>query len=247
MRHLPHPPTSAPQLPPKMNGSKAPSAPPAEEITKEIRKLSFDDKQASNKENRQQVEQQQQQQQQVEQSSSAQSLPQEFVVKYLGRRDAGGLWGIKHTRLPVDEMVGRAKEMKAGETLPFLKLTVSEKGVTITEMPQNVNKDFHGGFYNIDVISYGVQDLVYTRVFAMIVVREESGNINTHHPFQCHAFVCDSRHNARRLTFALAQAFQQFSKEVKGTKAVKKPKKFAIDLRSPEEIEVDLKEADSEA
>ncbi|XP_045609926.1 low density lipoprotein receptor adapter protein 1 isoform X2 [Procambarus clarkii] len=221
-----------------MNGSKAPAATPGEEITKEIRKLSFEDKSTSNKESRQQ---------QLEQTSAALSLPQEFVVKYLGHRDAGGLWGIKHTRKPVDEMVAQAKEMKAGETLPFLKLTVSDKGVDITDMPQNVNKDFEGGFYNIDVISYGVQDLVYTRVFAMIVVREESGSIKTQHPFQCHAFVCDSRHNARKLTFALAQAFQQFSKEVKGNKSVKKPKKFAIDLRSPEEIEVDLKEADSEA
>lgn len=235
MRQLPHD-STVPQLPPKMNGSKAPAPPPADEITKEIRKLNFDDKPASNKETKQHQQDQ----------PSAVTLPQEFVVKYLGRRDAGGLWGIKHTRKPVDEMVAQAKEMKVGETLPFLKLTVSEKGVNIAEMPQNINKDFEGGFYNIDVISYGVQDLVYTRVFAMIVVKEEAASLKTHHPFQCHAFVCDSRHNARKLTFALAQAFQQFSKEVKG-KANKKPKKFAIDLRSPEEIEVDLKEADSEA
>lgn len=52
----------------------------------------------------------------------------------------------------MDEMVARAKEMKAGETLPFLKMTVSEKGVNVAEMPQNANKDFEAGFYNIDVI-----------------------------------------------------------------------------------------------
>ena len=28
------------------------------------------------------------------------------------------------------------------------------------------------------------------------------------HPFECLAFVCDSRQTARRLTFALANAFQ---------------------------------------
>ncbi|KAK4296111.1 hypothetical protein Pmani_031373 [Petrolisthes manimaculis] len=235
-----------PQLPPKMHGNKAPAPTPADEITKEIRKLSFDENNKDSKQHQQQQpRQQEQQQQQV--PTAALPLPQEFVVKYLGKRDAGGLWGIKHTRKPVDEMVARAKELKAGDTLPFLKMTVSEKGVNIAEMPQNVNKNFEGGFYNIDVISYGVQDLVYTRVFAMIVVKEEAASLKTHHPFQCHAFVCDSRHNARKLTFALAQAFQQFSKEVKGNKALKKPKKFAIDLRSPEEIEVDLKEADSEA
>ncbi|ROT75217.1 low density lipoprotein receptor adapter protein 1 isoform X1 [Penaeus vannamei] len=238
MRQLNHD-SAVPQLPPKMSMSKAPAPPPASEITKEMRKLSFEDKESRNNKD---VKQQPQEQ------PAALPLPQEFVVKYLGRRDAGGLWGIKHTRKPVDDMVARAKEMKPGETLPFLKMTVSEKGVNISEMPQNVNKNFEGGFYNIDVISYGVQDLVYTRVFAMIVVKEEAASIaKSQHPFQCHAFVCDSRHNARKLTFALAQAFQQFSKEVKANKSTRKPKKFAIDLRSPEEIEVDLKEADSEA
>ena len=30
-------------------------------------------------------------------------------MKYLGKRDARGLWGIKHTRKPVDEMVALAR------------------------------------------------------------------------------------------------------------------------------------------
>ena len=46
--------------------------------------------------------------------SSSSSVPnpacrQEFVVKYLGKREARGLWGIKHTRKPVDDMVGLAR------------------------------------------------------------------------------------------------------------------------------------------
>ena len=36
---------------------------------------------------------------------------------------------------------------------------------------RNVNPNYEGGLYPIDTISYGVQDLVYTRVFAMIVVK----------------------------------------------------------------------------
>lgn len=182
---------------------------------------------------------------QPQQDTAVISFPQVFEVKYLGRRDANGLWGIKYTRRPVDEMVSTAKELKVGETLPFLKLVVSEKGVNIAEMAQNINKNYEGGFYPIEVISYGVQDLVYTRVFAMIVVEEDTTSITTTHPFHCHAFVCDSRQSARYLTFALAQAFQQFSKQIKGM--AKKPKKFAIDLRQAEEKEADLKEMDSEA
>lgn len=139
--------------------------------------------------------------------------------------------------------------MKAGTPLPFLQLHVSEKGVKVSGAPQNLNKNFESGLYPIDSISYGVQDLVYTRVFAMIVVNDGSVEAAPApaHPFECYAFVCDSRHNARKLTFALANAFQEFSKTVKNTEK-KKPKKFAIDLRTPEEIKEDLQnELDSEA
>ncbi|KAB7504323.1 hypothetical protein Anas_04116 [Armadillidium nasatum] len=184
------------------------------------------------------------QQKENQNEASSKTLPQEFKVKYLGKKEATGLWGIRHTRRPVDEMVNEAKKMAKGKTLPLLNLLVSEKGVSITEMPENVNKNFVGGFHPIEVISYGVQDLVYTRVFAMIVVKEEAKTNPTIHPFHCHSFVCESRNSARKLTFALAEAFQQFSKKVKNNNALK-PKKFAIDLRTAEEIEADLK--DSEA
>ena len=32
-----------------------------------------------------------------------------FLVKSLGKAEAKGLWGIKHTRKPVDEMVTAAR------------------------------------------------------------------------------------------------------------------------------------------
>ncbi|XP_076055737.1 uncharacterized protein LOC143033939 isoform X2 [Oratosquilla oratoria] len=262
MRQLHHDTSTPPppHLPPKPNGAKTPAPPPGtapppsttgappssaeEDLTTDMQRLGVKEAPRNG-----------------EGGGGTVTLPQEFTVKYLGRRDAGGLWGIKHTRRPVDEMVLEAKGLKSGETLPFLRMLVTEKGVTISETANNINKNFEGGFYPIDVISYGVQDLVYTRVFAMIVVREDSSSSSSSsgngavrntsslaavHPFQCHAFVCDSRLNARMLTFALAQAFQLFSREVKNNKA-KKPKRFAIDLRSPEEIEADLKIEDSEA
>jgi hypothetical protein len=37
------------------------------------------------------------------------TFSQEFLVKYLGKKDARGLWGIKHTRKPVDDMVALAR------------------------------------------------------------------------------------------------------------------------------------------
>lgn len=92
--------------------------------------------------------------------------------------------------------------------------------------------------FAVDTISYGVQDLVYTRVFSMIVVRDEK--LKDGVPFICHAFVCESRSQARQVTYALAAAFQDYGKRVKeqqATEPTSPKKKFAIDLRTPEELE----------
>ncbi|CAH1403353.1 unnamed protein product [Nezara viridula] len=96
-------------------------------------------------------------------------------------------------------------------------------------------------------ISYGVQDLVYTRVFCMIIVRDVG---DTRNPFECHGFVCESRTSARRLTYCLATAFAEYSARVRGSGGhgtrVWDPPKFAVDLRTPEELRADIR-ADSEA
>lgn len=178
-------------------------------------------------------------------------LPITFKVKYLGSQYARGLWGIKHTRRPVDNLVSAAKSLPPNRILPFCNLTVSLDGVkmeTITSKQSSLTN------FTIDTISYGVQDLVYTRVFAMIVVKENY-NLKDENPFEVHAFVCDSRAMARRLTFALAASFQDYSKRVKEAEESnvgdpnRKPlrKKFAIDLRTPEEIQQDITEQETEA
>lgn len=72
----------------------------------------------------------------------------------------------------------------------------------------------------------------------MIVVRDEK--LKDGVPFICHAFVCDSRNQARRVTYALAAAFQDYGRRVKEEQTAEPTspkKKFAIDLRSPEELE----------
>ena len=182
---------------------------------------------------------------------SSSELPQIFQAKYLGSHDARGLWGIKHTRTPVDNMVAAAKSLPTGTTLPFIKLVVSEDGVAL--LPFGGKKTLNTGIskvYPIETISYGVQDLVYTRVFSMIVVRE-TDNFRRTSPFECHGFVCESKHHARQLTYALASAFQIYSQYVKSAQNKNEVrdntgKRFVIDLRSPEEIEADLN-LDSEA
>ena len=126
-------------------------------------------------------------------------------------KPARGLWGIKHTRKPVDDLVGLARGLGPGAPLPYLQLSVSHRGVVLTQHQTNTCPTPDTGLYPIDTISYGVQDLVYTRVFAMIIVRErrkDDKDKDDQNPFQCLSFVCDSRQTARRLTFALAAAFK---------------------------------------
>ncbi|XP_043486013.1 uncharacterized protein LOC122513626 [Polistes fuscatus] len=173
-------------------------------------------------------------------------LPQVFQVKYLGSHDARGLWGIKHTRQPVDNMVTSAKALPTNTMLPLIKLVVSQEGVALLPLDKRKQEANSSRMYAIENISYGVQDLVYTRVFSMIVVRE-TDNFRRVSPFECHGFVCESKHHARQLTYALATAFEIYSINVKiqdkanSENVVSNTKKrFAIDLRSPEEIEADL-------
>ncbi|XP_033336084.1 uncharacterized protein LOC117226144 [Megalopta genalis] len=178
-------------------------------------------------------------------------LPQVFQVKYLGSHDARGLWGIKHTRRPVDNMVAAAKALPTNTMLPLIKLVVSQDGVALLPLEKRKQEGNITRMYAIETISYGVQDLVYTRVFSMIVVRETE-NFRRVSPFECHGFVCESKHHARQLTYALATAFEIYSRTVKAQDKMAEmagntaKKRFAIDLRSPEEMEADLA-MDSEA
>lgn len=141
-----------------------------------------------------------------------------------------------------------AKNLPPNRTLPFCSLSVRTDGVSIETLPSSSTAASISTLkWSIDSISYGVQDLVYTRVFAMIVVKDES--VRNEHPFEVHAFVCDSRAMARRLTYALAASFQEYSRKVKeaeesnfnnnNSSTIDSPmkRKFAIDLRSPEELQ----------
>lgn len=171
-------------------------------------------------------------------------------MKYLGFRTTSQLWGIKYTRDPVDEMVGQAKLQLSSDSkpLPLLKLQVTNTGIHVSPMPQNQNPSCPNGRFAIESISYGVQDIKYTRVFAMIVVQDKKKVAHDANgaPFRCHAFVCDSRETAKKLTMELAKAFEVYSKEVKrdsgnaatgeSTKSAGKKKRFAIDLRPTDDI-----------
>lgn len=136
-----------------------------------------------------------------------------------------------------------AKNLPQNQSLPFCSLIVKTEGVEI----ETISSETTTVRWPIDCISYGVQDLVYTRVFAMIVVQDKPQQNESQ--FNVHAFVCDSRLMARQLTYALAASFQQYSRNVKeaeelnlksqNNRSIEFPLKgkFAIDLRTPEELQ----------
>ncbi|XP_014665426.1 PREDICTED: uncharacterized protein LOC106807569 [Priapulus caudatus] len=178
------------------------------------------------------------------------TLPQTFSVRYLGRRPTRGLWGIRHTRHPVESLIDASRGRGQEDALPALQLQVSKYGIHTSVVVGSDGVSVGDGDSDaiglrpIDTISYGVQDVKYSRVFAMIVVR---GDAFPDPDFECHAYVCESRQGARRLACALAFAFKEFGRECMRTES--RPRRFAIDLRSAEEIEKECssQEQDSEA
>ena len=86
------------------------------------------------------------------------------------------------------------------------------------------------GVMPIDFISYGVQDIKYWRVFTCIVVRELSARSRT---ATCHAFLCDSSHNGRKMALALGAAFNVYSSKLK---SAGKMHNFQVELRPPDQL-----------
>jgi hypothetical protein len=64
--------------------------------------------------------------------------------------------------------------------------------------------------------------------------------------------VCESRQAARSLTYCLAAAFQEYAEKVRSSRPIEeayRPRlpKYAVDLRTPEELAADYRSQDSEA
>lgn len=143
-------------------------------------------------------------------------LPQSFTVRFLGVHPATGIWGIKHTRKPVDNLVALAKTTDPDD-LSLLELEVTEPGVYLRQLstvrPSETAKEIELGKKPIERISYGVQDVMYPRVFAMISIKEKS--VIDDRPFDCYVFLCESRIQSRKLAYCLAKAFKVYGENIK--------------------------------
>ncbi|XP_064644381.1 uncharacterized protein LOC135498136 [Lineus longissimus] len=156
------------------------------------------------------------------------SLPQQFVTKYLGCLPTSGVQGLKHIRKPVDTLVRRVTESDKKKDLPLVQLTVWGKGVQATLHPKTTSRDFEPHVMPVEFISYAVQDTKYYKIFAFINVTEVTSNTQK---VECHAYVCDSAATARKLTLSVAKAFQLYAGKLGGGRF-----EFKVDLRTPDEI-----------
>ena len=152
------------------------------------------------------------------------SLPQLFLAKYLGHRPCEGLSGTGNTRGPVEDMLDTVGKLRTGEDLPLCVLQVSIKGIIVQEHKDNKGRKMHKELIPLEFISYGVQDVQFSRVFTFIVVRELSSKKKK---TECHAYICDRSATTRRLALSLALAFKEYANKLKG-----KPHKFKVELDS---------------
>lgn len=161
-------------------------------------------------------------------------LPQGFVCKYVGSKPCSGLWGVRHTRKPVDELVTELRGMGEGEDLPLVNVKVSMEGLKATMHIHNKSSRVlsDAGMLPLQFISYAVQDPRYTRIFVFILVREISSR---QRKTECHAYLCSTDIVARKMALAMALAFGEFSKKLEG-----KPHRFQVDLRHTDELETEL-------
>lgn len=176
------------------------------------------------------------------QEVTVKSLPQKFITKYLGTKRTDGLWGIEAVRGPLEELVQDLRELPKDGDLPLMILTVTNKGMDLQMHKANKSKldspwtpPCH---IPVEFISYGVQDIKYSRVFTFIEVKEMSARTRI---TECSAFLCDSVVSARKMALSLSKSFQDYTDKLQG-----RPFRFQVDLRSAKEIEEELSKSKEE-
>ena len=159
----------------------------------------------------------------IEEEPQLPTLPQGFVVKYMGKRETKGMWGSKYTRAVIEDVVDAISKMPKNEDLPLVNLDVYYQGLDMRPHSKNKIKSFKPVRIPIQFISYGIQDIVFPRIFCFIMVKEMSSQKKS---MECHVYVCDTSKNAKQISSCLAVAFEAYTRHLKGGTA-----KFAVDVQ----------------
>lgn len=144
------------------------------------------------------------------------TLPQSYIVKYMGNRPSKGYGGAKYIQSPVEEVVETVNQMTKGSDLPLVRLEVTVDGLNMTPHKRNKVKSFESVSIPIEYISYGSQDQNYPRIFCFIMVREMTARSKK---LDCHVYACDSSKSARKVAASLAFAFAIYQEHMQGRPA----------------------------
>lgn len=140
------------------------------------------------------------------------SLPQYFLVKYLGRTACRELWGTRAVRTPIDDMVRNARQLPSINELPTLEACVNTRGLTLTHRQSPTHSKqhhhHHHGLIPLNHISYAMHDLKYSKIASCIVLRQvKSLNNEIESIPECYTFLFQSKDDAHRFALTFAQAF----------------------------------------
>lgn len=159
--------------------------------------------------------------------SSTLSLPQYFLVKYLGRTPCTHLWGTKTVRTPIDEMVRNARQLPSINELPTLEACVNTRGLTLTHRQsptRHKQQSQHHGLIPLDHISYAMHDVKYSKIATCIVLRQMKSNSSDEKSanemfMECYTFLFQSKEHAHRFARTFAQAFSQSNSHTRSSRA----------------------------
>ena len=161
------------------------------------------------------------------------TLPQHFVTKYLGKSKCRGLRGLENIRHPIDRMVRQVTGSDASVELPLIQISVWPKGLQAIVHPKSKNKQFEPFYLPIDFISFCAEHGIYQKIVGLICVSQIGPTATK---TECHAYICHSPLEARKLTVSMATAFKQYGESMAGNEV-----KFKLDLRPREEQESEKK------
>lgn len=148
----------------------------------------------------------------IEDKPQLPALPQGFVVKYMGRRATKSMYGSKHTRAAVEEVIDSISHMPKNDDLPLVNLDVYYQGLAMRPHSKNTVKSYKAVQVPIQYISYGIQDTVYPRVFCFIMIEKMSAQEKS---MECHVYACESGKSCKQLAACLASAFQAYNDQLK--------------------------------
>lgn len=146
---------------------------------------------------------------------------QKISAHFLGKYPAKGKVGLSVINGPVAALYNQFRETPGKRVLLEVKNDglwikqsggsssgISRRRANTVDKPSDLRQSSNNPYViSVDDISFGAVDSNLRKVFAIIVRKTGTGNAD--HPWECHAFLCNSHADAKTLTMKLVATFQK--------------------------------------